>query len=146
MKLLITGATGLIGTQITKVLLDSDIDVNYLTTSKEKIEHKKGYRGFFWDPENGVIDSDAFKDVTAIINLVGASIGERWTKSYKKVILESRTQTANLLFDTLQEIDHQITHFISASGVSVYPSHKSKLYRENDPEVAKTFLGEVVVA
>jgi uncharacterized protein len=146
MKILITGATGLIGTKLTEYCHDDGITVNYLTTSRDKIEDKPNYKGFYWNPEKGEIDTNAFTDVVAIINLVGATISERWTKSYKKTILESRTKTANLLFDTLKDMDHTISHFISASGVSVYPDDKSKLYDENSTEVSKSFLGEVVVA
>tara|TARA_R100000935_G_scaffold1517_1_gene4821 strand:+ start:136 stop:1038 length:903 start_codon:yes stop_codon:yes gene_type:complete len=146
MKILITGATGLIGTKITEYCIDEGIEVNYLTTSRDKIEDKPNYKGFYWNPQKEEIDINAFTDVTAIINLVGATISKRWTKSYKKKILESRTQTANLLFRTLKGMDHSIYHFISASGVSVYPDHKTKLYTEESKEVANSFLGEVVLA
>ncbi|WP_432413019.1 TIGR01777 family oxidoreductase [Rasiella sp. SM2506] len=146
MRILITGATGLIGTQLTEYCIDDGIKVNYLTTSREKIENRPNYKGFYWNPENGEIDIEAFTDVTAIINLVGATISKRWTNSYKKTILESRTKTANLLFNTLKGMDHTISQFISASGVSVYPDHPTKLYDEENEEVSNTFLGEVVVA
>ena len=146
MKVLITGATGLIGTQLTKTLLTEGISVHYLTTRKSAIIQEPNHRGFFWNPSEKHIDVNAFKDVTAIIHLVGATISKRWTSSYKKVILESRTQTGQLLYDTLQNIDHSITHFISASGISVYPSHQNKLYNEEETDLATTFLGDVVVA
>ncbi len=146
MKILITGATGLIGTKLTEYCMDDGIQVNYLTTSREKIENRPNYKGFYWNPENGEIDIEAFTDVIAIINLVGATISKRWTNSYKKTILESRTQTANLLFETLKGLDHSISHFISASGVSVYPNHATKLFDEENKEISDTFLGEVVVA
>ncbi|MAZ71994.1 MAG: TIGR01777 family protein [Flavobacteriaceae bacterium] len=146
MKILITGATGLIGTQLTKYCLEGGIHVNYLTTSKNKIEDLPNYKGFYWNPETGEIDVNAFTNVIAIVNLVGATISKKWTKNYKKTILESRTQTANLLFNTLKDIDHTILHFISASGVSIYPSDTSKLYTEENTEVSRSFLGEVVLA
>lgn len=146
MKILITGATGLIGKKLTEYCIDDGIEVNYLTTSRDKIETRPNYKGFYWNPENEEIDSNAFTDVTAIINLVGATIAKRWTKDYKKIILESRTKTANLLFNTLKDMDHTVSHFISASGVSVYPDHETKLYTEDDEEVSNSFLGEVVVA
>lgn len=146
MKILITGATGLVGEQLTEYCLEDDIEVNYLTTSKKKIQDKPKYKGFYWNPESGEIDINAFTDVTAIINLAGATISKRWTKSYKKTILESRTQTANLLFKTLSGIDHSISHFISASGISIYPDDMSKLYFEENTEISTSFLGEVVVA
>lgn len=146
MKVLITGATGLIGNQLTQSLLEIGVKVNYLTTSKEKIVNREDYKGFYWNPSKNEIDTAAFNEVTAIIHLVGATIAKRWTKQYKQTILDSRVGTANLLFDTLQHIEHTITHFISASGISVYPSNKSKLYTEDDPDIANTFLGDVVVA
>ncbi|AFL79880.1 TIGR01777 family protein [Aequorivita sublithincola DSM 14238] len=145
-KVLITGATGLIGSELIKQCHGEGIAVNYLTTSKEKIETSENYKGFYWNPKKGEIDLNAFKDVTAIVNLVGASISKHWTKKYKKVILNSRVKTINLLYETLQNIDHNIVHFITASGVSIYPNSKTKLYTEEDTEVDDTFLAEVVVA
>lgn len=145
-KILITGATGLIGTELTKQCLDAGIAVNYFTTSQEKIEKDKNYQGFYWNPTKGEIDSKAFEGVSAIINLAGASISERWTSKYKKTIIESRVGTMNLIYDTLQKIDHEIVHFISASGISIYPNSETKLYTEESDEVDDSFLARVVVA
>ena len=145
-KVLITGATGLIGSEIVRQCHAAGIAVNYLTTSKEKIECTENYKGFYWNPQEGEIDLQAFDGATAIINLVGATISERWTKKYKKIILESRIESINLLRDTLLQIDHNIVHFISASGISIYPNSETKLYTEENEEVDNTFLSEVVVA
>ena len=145
-KVLITGATGLIGSELVRQCHRDGIAVNYLTTSKEKIENSKNYTGFYWNPKEAEIDIKAFEDVTAIINLVGATISKCWTKKYKNIILDSRVETINLLYETLQEIDHNIVHFITASGVGIYPNSKTRLYTEEDKEVDETFLAEVVVA
>lgn len=145
-KILITGATGLIGSELVKQCHEVGIDVNYFTTSKDKIEKSDNYHGFYWNPEKGEIDTNAFKGVTAIVNLVGSSISKRWTKSYKKTIINSRVESMELLYETLQKIDHDIVHFISASGISIYPNSKTKLYTEENLEVDDTFLAKVVVA
>lgn len=145
-KVLITGATGLIGSELTKQFRDAGISVNYLTTSEDKIEKSENYNGFYWNPKEGKIDVKAFEGVTAIINLVGATISKRWTNDYKKVILNSRVESMALIYDTLQKIEHDIGHFISASGISIYPNSKTKLYTEENEEVDDNFLAEVVVA
>lgn len=144
-RILITGATGLIGSKMVEECHLNGISVNYLTTDKNKIESKDSYKGFYWDPKEGELDAQCFQDVSAIINLVGASISKPWTKNYKKIIIESRVRSMNLIYDKLQEIDHSIEHFISASGINIYPSSKTKLYTEEDDDLGDTFLSEVVL-
>lgn len=146
MKVLITGATGLIGSRLVKACLEKGYHVNYLTTRKEKVDSEVGYQGFYWNPETAEIDPQALTDVSAIIHLAGASISKRWTKSNKKIILESRTKTAELLFRTLEDNQHSVTHFISASGIGIYPDSLTRLYTEDEEAVNSSFLGEVVTA
>ncbi len=144
MKILIAGATGLIGKELVKECLDQGIKIHYLTTRKNKIENKDDFQGFYWNPSKGIIDQAAFKDVITIINLAGAPVSKRWTSSYKQEILDSRTQTAKLIYESLKKIEHTVAHYISASGISIYPSSFTNLYHENSSEEASTFLGKVV--
>jgi hypothetical protein len=146
MKVLITGATGLVGTKLVDKCLEEGISVHYLTTDKEKIINEANNQGFYWNPKRKEIDKAAFKGVNVIIHLAGATIAKRWTKSYKKVILESRTHTAKLLYDSLKEENHTITHFISASGIGIYPNSEINLYTEESNAIDSTFLAKVVVA
>ncbi|GGW82426.1 TIGR01777 family oxidoreductase [Salegentibacter mishustinae] len=145
MRVLITGATGLIGSKISQLCRDKGMQVHYLSTSKDKLENKEDYKGFYWNPNNNEIDSEAIKGVDAIINLVGASIAERWTAEQKKAILKSRTETAHLLYKCLQENEHQVKNLVSASAIGIYPSSLEKLYTEEDKGVDDSFVGEVVV-
>ena len=144
MRILIAGATGLIGKELVEECLDLGIKIHYLTTRKNKLENKEEYQGFYWNPSKEIIDDAAFKGVSAIINLAGASVSKRWTSSYKKEILSSRTQTANLIYNTLKKLEHSVAYYISASGISIYPSSFTNLYQETSNEEAQTFLGEVV--
>ena len=144
MRVLITGATGLVGSHITKLCDQKGIKVNYLTTSKDKIEDQPEYKGFYWNIENREIDENCFKNVDAIIHLAGADIAKRWTSSYKKEIIASRTQSADLLLETLKNSGFKIPRFISASAIGIYPSSMEKLYFEDDKSVDDSFLGEVV--
>ena len=146
MTILITGATGLIGTALSKRLLDQGHTIHFLTTRKEKILNTPTHKGYYWNPTIQEIDLLAFTDVSCIVNLVGATIAKRWTPSYKKVVISSRVQTTNLLYKSLKELNHGVTSFISASGISLYPNAERTLYSETATEVAANFLGEVVVA
>lgn len=144
MRVLITGATGLVGTHLTGLLNKNNISVNYLTTSKSKIEKLPNYKGFYWNPTEGELDENSLQDVDAIIHLAGASIAKRWTDSYKKEIIESRTTSADLLYKTLKNSEYKIPLFISASGINIYPSSLQKLYTEDEKAVDDSFLGKVV--
>ncbi|MBX2827992.1 MAG: TIGR01777 family oxidoreductase [Flavobacteriaceae bacterium] len=146
MKILIAGATGLIGKELVKHCQEEGIQVHYLTTNKAKLNSLPYGTGFYWNPNEGTIDSAAFQDVCAIINLAGASVSKKWTQSYKERIMESRLATTRLLHNTLATISHQVTHYLSASGISVYPSSWDKLYSEDEPAISSSFLGKVVEA
>ena len=80
MRLLITGATGLIGTEVVRLCHEKNIAVNYLTTRKDQIVSKENYQGFYWNPTTAEIDLKSFEGVSAVINLAGVSIAKRWTK------------------------------------------------------------------
>lgn len=144
MKVLITGATGLIGREITNLCHQSGIDVNYLTTSRGKLKSEANYKGYFWNPRNQEIDVNCFEGVEVIINLVGASIAKRWTTSYKKEIINSRIDATTLILESLKGIKHSVRHIVSASAIGIYPDSFQNYYMEDSPERDTGFLGEVV--
>lgn len=141
---LITGATGLIGQEIVKLCHENDWVVHYLTTSKNKLANQDNYKGFYWNPNTKEIDSSCFEGVQTIINLVGATISKRWTNTYKKVIINSRTETLNLLFDTIKSNNFKVEHIVSASAIGVYPSSQTNYYEEDFEQKSDSFLGDVV--
>ncbi|MHA6279793.1 TIGR01777 family oxidoreductase [Salinimicrobium sp. CAU 1759] len=143
MRILITGATGLVGSEITRLCHEQGIDVNYLTTSKGKIEKDDTYRGYYWNPSTGEIDVRCIEGVGAIINLAGASVFQPWTASNKKKILKSRIDSLNLLHRTLKSNPNQVGQLVSASAIGIYPSSRSKMYEEDNSQIADDFLGEV---
>ena len=145
MKVLITGATGLIGTELVSLLLQNGISVNYLTTSKKKIVNELNYNGFYWSPEQGLIDENCLMGVDSIINLAGANIAKRWTISYKQEIIESRLLSSALLFKALKNNPNQVKQIVTASGTSIYPNSDTIIYDENSTQVNDSFLGNVVV-
>jgi hypothetical protein len=145
MKVLITGATGLVGEELVSQCHAKGYSVNYLTTSKNKIVSEDKYQGFYWNPSKNEIDSDCFHGVTVIINLAGASISKRWTAEHKKQVLHSRTNSLNTLYRVLEENEnHAITSIISASAIGIYPDSLSNLYTEDEKAIDDSFLGDVV--
>lgn len=144
MKVLITGATGMIGSRLSDLCRESGMIVHYLTTSKSKIEKREDYKGFYWNPKSEEIEKECLDGVSTIIHLAGASIAEKWTSEYKETIIKSRTETAALLYDTLKNNEHQVENFISASAIGKYPDSLEKLYFEDDEVLADNFVGTVV--
>ncbi|MBT8393892.1 MAG: TIGR01777 family protein [Flavobacteriaceae bacterium] len=144
MKVLITGATGLIGSKITKLCLEKGWSVNYLTTNRSKIVNERNYNGFYWNPKSNEIDVKCFQGVDAIFHLVGASVAQRWTDSYKKEILFSRIQTTKLLHQSIKNGKYAVKKIVSASAVGIYPSSLTNYYDEKNKDINPGFLGEVV--
>ena len=144
MKVLITGATGLVGSAIVAHCKKHDVKVHYLTTSKDKLELEEDYKGFYWNPKLNEIDKNCFEGVDAIINLAGSSISNRWTTNYKKKIIDSRIQSLRLLKTTIEKEQIQIDRLISASAVGIYSDSLTNYYEEDSQVYSLNFLGEVV--
>ncbi|NMH86505.1 TIGR01777 family oxidoreductase [Flavivirga algicola] len=144
MRVLITGATGLIGQEIVKLCQEKNIAVNYLTTNNSKISQGENYRGYYWNPKTQEIDTDCFKNIDAIIHLAGATVSKRWTPTYKKEILSSRKASTQLLINTLKGETHTIKQVISASAIGIYSDSLTNYYEEGSKDFGKSFLSNVV--
>lgn len=145
MRVLITGATGMVGSAITKVLHANGIPVNYLTTSRDKLVSTEDSQGYYWNPSQGEIDLECFRGVQAIINLAGSSIAKPWTPRNRRRILRSRIDALETLKKGLQRWgDNQVECLVSASAIGIYPDSPSTFYEEGEEGISNGFLGEVV--
>ena len=144
MKILITGATGLIGSRIVKDCLEKDIQVHFLTTRKSKINSLPGCTGFYWNPEKNFIDLLCFKGVDSIISLSGASIFRLWTKKNKNLILKSRVESLKFLREKIIQNNIKINSIVSASGIGLYPSSNESEFSETELKRSNYFLSEVI--
>lgn len=137
-KVLITGASGLVGTRLAELLLKKGYAVNALGRTRGKKQNS-----FEWDIENGVIDAKAFDGVSAIIHLAGAGVADkRWSDERKQEIVESRVKSAKLIFDFLKKSKHEVKTFICASAVGYYGDCEDEMVTE-DRKAGKGFLAEV---
>jgi len=118
--ILITGGTGMIGTALTKVLVQRGYEVIILSREKRKSTEKNIFYAL-WDVNKQTIDEDAVKKADYIIHLAGANVGEkRWTKKRKKEIVDSRAKSGELLVKALKEIPNKVKAVISSSAIGYY--------------------------
>ncbi len=127
-KILITGGTGLIGKLLQQKLEANKHHVVILTRNPKKENH------FKWDISSKFIDDKAFQNIDYIIHLAGAGIADkRWTTARKKELIDSRVESANLLFSKVKELNITLKGFISSSGMSYYGAINSEnIFTEND--------------
>lgn len=142
MKILVTGASGLVGSTLLPLLEKAGHHVVSLTTSR--VDPTLRFQQYHWNPAKNQLDPSALQDVSAIIHLAGASIAKPWTKSYKQEIIDSRVQSARLLYKHLENNSHSVKYFISASAIGIYPDSKTEKYTESSTATSADFLGGVV--
>ena len=140
-KILITGGSGLIGRRLTEILVAGGYQINWLSRSKKTIP---GVTVFLWDIDKGFLEESAFSGVDVIIHLAGEGIAdERWTTSRKKMIIESRTKSTDLLIKKLREIPNQIKTVICASAIGFYETNANSIINEENKS-GTGFLSESV--
>jgi uncharacterized protein (TIGR01777 family) len=141
---LVTGATGLVGTALLQYLETSNQwQCRYLTRSKNaKTLH--GADAFYWDPNQFEVQDGALEGVDAIINLAGATVANRWSKRYKAEILSSRVNGLKTLNRALSNSKHSVKRLVSASAIGFYKSDFENSYTEASTQSDPGFLSEVV--
>ena len=143
MKVLITGGTGLIGTRLAEMLIDSGYEVALLSREPAKSSH---FRSFRWEPRTGTIDEAAVPYADYIVNLAGASVSDgKWTDERKRDIMTSRLGGLALLHRELAKPGHHVRAVISASAIGLYGDAGAKLVNEETPPALPThdFLADV---
>jgi uncharacterized protein (TIGR01777 family) len=117
---LIAGGTGLIGTALTKALVQKNYEVIILSRSKKSVS-EKNISYSVWEINSQTIDEEAVKKADFIIHVAGANVGEkRWTKNRKKEIVDSRIKSSELLVKSLQKVPNKIRAVISSSAIGYY--------------------------
>lgn len=140
-KILITGGTGTVGMHLSNRLREAGHEIVHLSRNPSKKAH---FPTFEWDIKKSFIDEKAFSGITHIVHLAGAGVAdERWTDERKKVILKSRVDSAELLYQYIKKLDIHLESYVSASAIGIYGDTGNDLVDEESAR-GSGFLADVV--
>lgn len=137
---LITGGTGMVGTQLVEAIKQSDAHITILTRQDKSTSHPK-ITYVNWSKTNW---ESQIPDIDIVINLAGASLMKRWTKEHKQAIMLSRLQSTQALFDLFKNRKQKPSVFFNASAVGYYKPDYDRTYTELYKSLPFDFLSEVV--
>jgi uncharacterized protein (TIGR01777 family) len=154
MKIIITGGTGFVGTQLTTRLVQDGHTVTILTRSlKGAKERPPGISYLEGDPTKKGPWQEAIKNHDAVINLAGASIFSKWTEEHKKAIRESRVSTTQNIVEGIPSDPSKKITLFSTSAVGYYGFCGDEELIEDSPSgddflacIAKEWEGEALKA
>ena len=137
MRVIISGASGLIGSALSGELRRGGHDVVTL------VRRVAGASEIQWDPAAGVLPVDALEGADAVVHLAGAGIGDhRWTDEYKAEILNSRVRSTTLLAETIASCTNQPPVMLSGSAIGIYGASDGRELDERSPS-GTGFLADV---
>lgn len=129
-KILIAGGSGLVGSNLVKIIQEKNREFVVLSRNKS---HKSLKTNAYWNPAQGIYPEIDPSEFELCINLCGAGIFDKKITSKRLKILEtSRTQPIRFLSEFFKSSNYQIPHFISVSGTGFYPPFGNDLlFSEN---------------
>ncbi len=137
MRILVSGAGGLVGTALRASLADAGHTVVPLTRGPDGSDRTT------WDPLSGRLDASALEGFDAVVHLAGEPLlGGRWTAERKRLIRDSRVLGTSLLCRTLAECTSKPQVFVSAAAVGVYGDRGDEVLTEDSPP-GRGFLSDV---
>jgi uncharacterized protein (TIGR01777 family) len=138
-KVVVSGASGLIGSALVPLLRADGHDVVRLVRRPPSAADEVR-----WDPAAGEIDMAGLDGVEAAVHLSGAGVGDaRWTERYKEKIRASRVDSTATLSRALAELSPRPRVLVSASGVGWYGDTGDTPVDETGAP-GSTFLASVV--
>ncbi|RKX57039.1 MAG: TIGR01777 family protein [Thermodesulfobacteriota bacterium] len=139
MKVIVLGATGFIGSHLVKDLLKNNYEVYAVIRNPKKIEIlPKGTKIIIGDPLQKGEWQEVASQMDAGINLIGETIFKRWTKKYKKKLIDSRVISTKNLIEALRNK----TILFNASAIGYYGDRGEEELIEESP-AGKGFICEL---
>jgi uncharacterized protein (TIGR01777 family) len=146
MKVLIAGATGMIGTNLVVALQKSGHSPIVLTRSmlKARLLFNEDVKYAEWDSDTKHSLKNVIEEVDAVINLAGENLNAKtWTKTQKKVIIDSRVEAAQTLAKAIATATKKPKTFLQASATGWYGKECNAPADETAPK-GTGFLADVV--
>jgi uncharacterized protein (TIGR01777 family) len=139
LRVLVAGASGLIGTELVQQLTAAGHTVQRLVRRPPRGEHE-----FSWAPDAKIIDFRLLESVDAVVNLSGASLNRiPWTTRYKVQILRSRVKATQALVEAMGMSSSPPPIFLSGSAVGYYGDRPGETLTEESAR-GTGFLADVV--
>jgi uncharacterized protein len=134
MRVLVTGATGLIGSKLTDALLARGDEVVGLTRDPGNAgSAKPAVTWHAWEPALERPPEAALDGVDGVVNLIGESINQRWTEAAKRRITDSRVAATRNLVDAIGGVDRKPAALVSQSAVGYYGDRGAAVLNEGEP-------------
>lgn len=127
MKILIAGSNGMVGSAVTRHLIECGHEVIRL------VRHNPGPGEVRWDPDAGQIDAAGLDGFDGVVHLATMPWPMRWTARAKQKIRTNRLVTNRLLAESLAACIHRPKVLICASGMAFYPSSGDEILTEDRP-------------
>ena len=137
MRILISGASGLVGKALTAFLETGGHEVVALTRNP-----RPGSSDIAWDIQAGEINLADAGRIDAVVHLAGENVAGRWTKKKRARILASRRDGTELLSEAIARLPDPPSVMVSASGVNYYETDALNTHDEDSP-IGTGFLSEV---
>jgi uncharacterized protein (TIGR01777 family) len=126
MRVLISGASGLVGTELISQLTKAGHQPLKLVRRKAATPDEVE-----WNPSKGFLTPGVIETVDAVINLAGATTGKiPWTKKYKEEIIQSRLDSTKTLVEAMKASKKRPTVFVSGSASGIYGDRGDELLDE----------------
>lgn len=138
MKIVVSGASGLIGSALVPQLRAAGHEVVRLVRRDAPAPDE-----IRWDPARGQLDPADLTGVDGAVHLAGASVSRRWTQASRRAIRESRVESTTLLAQTLATLSPPPKVLLSGSAVGFYGDTGDRATGEEGPR-GEGFLAEVV--
>jgi len=138
MKVLVTGARGLIGSALLPTLAAEGHEVVRVTRSEPR-----GPAEVRWDPMAGAMDRAALDGVDAVVHLAGESVAGRWTDGKKRRIRDSRVLGTRLLAQAAAGRERGPRAMVCASAIGYYGDRGEERLTEASPP-GEGFIVDVV--